>query len=118
MPDIKDMVRQAENLRDKANHEEDRRIRDRLNRMADAWDNIAETEAGAAPPSLHGLMDALTQREGRSPKKRPKDKQPEPPSADSMKQTNEPWKQPVEKEQNPGNLSPDDIERWQRTNTH
>jgi hypothetical protein len=33
----------------------------------------------------------------------------------TMKQTNEPWKQPVEKEQDPGNLSPEDLERWQKT---
>jgi hypothetical protein len=34
------------------------------------------------------------------------------------KQTDEPWKQPVEKEQDPGKLSPDDLERWQKTKTH
>lgn len=36
----------------------------------------------------------------------------------TMKQTNKPWKQPVEKEQDPGKLSPEDLERWQRTDTH
>lgn len=118
MADIKDMVRQAEDLRDQANHEHDPRIRNRLNRMADAYGHIAEIEAGTAPASVHGLMDALTQREGQSTKKQPKDNRPEPPGTGSMKQTNEPWKQPVEKEQNPGNLSPEDLERWQRTNTH
>jgi hypothetical protein len=35
-----------------------------------------------------------------------------------MKQTNEPWKQPVEKEQDPGRVSADELERWQKTNTH
>lgn len=39
-------------------------------------------------------------------------------SNDKMKQTDEPWKQPVEKEQDPGNVSPEDLERWQRTHTH
>jgi len=39
-------------------------------------------------------------------------------AGENMKQTNEPWKQPVEKEQNPGKLSPEDLERWQRTDTH
>jgi hypothetical protein len=113
MADIKHMVRQAEDLRNQANHEHDRRIRARLNRMADAYGHIAETEAATAPASVHGLMDALTHRE-----KQPKDNRPEPPGAASMKQTNEPWKQPVEKEQNPGHLSPEDLERWHRTNTH
>lgn len=41
-----------------------------------------------------------------------------PPGPGEVKQTNEPWEQPVEKEQDPGKLSPEDLERWQRTNTH
>ncbi|WP_424632167.1 hypothetical protein [Bradyrhizobium sp. SYSU BS000235] len=36
----------------------------------------------------------------------------------TFEQTNEPWKQPVEKEQDPGELTPDDLERWHKTNTH
>jgi len=42
----------------------------------------------------------------------------EPPPKGSTKQTNTPWKQPVEKEQDPGKVSAEDLERWQRTNTH
>ncbi len=45
-------------------------------------------------------------------------RKPPPPDPGVTKPTNEPWKQPVEKEQDPGNLSPEDLERWQRTNTH
>lgn len=35
-----------------------------------------------------------------------------------VKQTNEPWKQPVEKEQDPGAVSTEDLERWQGINIH
>jgi len=35
----------------------------------------------------------------------------------STKQTDEPWKGPPEKEQQ-GFAKKDDLERWQRTNTH
>jgi hypothetical protein len=34
----------------------------------------------------------------------------------SKKQTEKPWKGPVEKEQKPG--PPPDLERWHETNTH
>ena len=37
---------------------------------------------------------------------------------ETFKQTETPWKQPVEKEQDQGELSPEDLERWHRTNTH
>lgn len=43
---------------------------------------------------------------------------PPPPGPGEVKQTNEPWKQPVEKEQDPGTVTKEDLERWQRTNTH
>ena len=36
----------------------------------------------------------------------------------SLKQTNEPWKQPVEKEQAPQGAKKSDLERWHKTNTH
>jgi len=36
----------------------------------------------------------------------------------SLKQTEEPWKGPVEKEQKPGALSDLDLEKWHSTNTH
>jgi hypothetical protein len=98
MADIKNMVRQAEDLRDQANHEHDRRIRDRLNRMADAYGHIAETEAATVPASVHGLMDALTRPENGQTKTQAKGNPPEPSGTGSMKQTNEPWKPPVEKE--------------------
>jgi hypothetical protein len=34
------------------------------------------------------------------------------------KQTDEPWKQPVEKEQKPGGAPKPDLEKWQESNTH
>jgi hypothetical protein len=37
--------------------------------------------------------------------------------AKTTKQTDEPWKGPVEKEQKPGNSKPD-LEKWHDTNTH
>jgi hypothetical protein len=36
----------------------------------------------------------------------------------SPKQTDEPWKGPPEKEQNPGGTSKLDLEKWHQTNTH
>lgn len=60
MVNIKDMIRQADDLHKWADHEADPKIRDRLNRMAEAYVHIAETEAAAQPASVHGMMDVLT----------------------------------------------------------
>lgn len=60
MVDIKDMIRQADDLHKLADHESDPNIRARLNRMAEAYVHIAETEAAAQPASVHGMMDVLT----------------------------------------------------------
>lgn len=119
MVEVKELIRQANDLHERAKLEEDSNLRDRLNRMADTYSHLAEIESGAAPPSLHGLMDALTKPDvGPSAGRSPSNAMPEPPAADSMKQTNEPWKQPVGKEQDPGKVSADALERWQKTNTH
>lgn len=37
---------------------------------------------------------------------------------ETFQQTDKPWKGAVEKEQRPGDLSEEDLERWQRTNTN
>lgn len=119
MVEVKELVRQANDLYERAKREKDPEIRDRLNRMADTYSHMAEIESGAAPPSVHGLMDALTNPDnGPSAAHAPAKAEPEPPGPGSMKQTNEPWKQPVEKEQDPGKVSADALERWQKTNTH
>lgn len=119
MVEVKELIRQANDLHERAKREEDPVIRDRLNRMADTYSHMAEIESGAAPPSVHGWMDALTNPDsGPSAERPPANARPESPDADSMKQTNEPWKQPVEKEQDPGKVSDDALERWQKTNTH
>ncbi|HLG81883.1 MAG TPA: hypothetical protein VKY22_12765 [Bradyrhizobium sp.] len=36
----------------------------------------------------------------------------------SMKQTDKPWKEPVEKEQGSKGVKKSDLERWQETDTH
>jgi hypothetical protein len=36
----------------------------------------------------------------------------------SLKQTNEPWKQPVEKEQDPQGARKSHLNRWQKSSTH
>lgn len=119
MVEIKELIRQADDLHERAKQEDDPGIRDRLNRMADTYSHMAEIESGAAPPSVHGLMDALTNT-GRETSAKPSHAgdRSDVPSAASMKQTNEPWKQPVEKEQDPGKVSAEALERWQKTNTH
>ena len=63
MVDIKYLVRQADDLHRRAEAEADPEIRDRLNRMAEAYVHIAEIEAGARPASLHGAIEALTRRD-------------------------------------------------------
>ncbi len=119
MVEVKELRRQADDLHARAEREKDSNIRDRLNRMAETYSHMAEIESDAAPPSVHGLMDALTKPGSeRSAKPPAASDGPEAPSAKSMKQTNEPWKQPVEKEQDPGNVSADALERWQKTSTH
>jgi hypothetical protein len=121
MVDIKELIRQAGDLRRQADHEVDPKVRDRLNRMADAYVHIAETEAGTEPASVHSAMEALAQTGEQDQASRPdtrKSASPPAPATGSMKQTNEPWNQPVEKEQAPGHVSPNDLERWQKTSTH
>lgn len=68
MVEIRDMVRQADELHGRANRETDPNIRDRLNRMAETYDHIAKTEAEGMPVSIYGLMSVLTQREKAHPK--------------------------------------------------
>ena len=119
MVEMKELIRQADDLRERAKREEDPHIRDRLNRMAETYSHMAEIEAGAAPPSVHGLMDVLTDAgAGKPAKPSSADDSVAAPSAATMKQTNEPWRQPVEKEQKPGRVSADALERWQKTSTH
>ena len=36
----------------------------------------------------------------------------------SFKQTDQPWKKAVEKEQNPKGVPKPDLEKWQQTDTH
>ena len=67
MVEIRDMVRQADELHGRANKETDPNIRDRLNRMAETYDHIAKTEAEGTPASIYGLMSVLTQREKKLP---------------------------------------------------
>jgi hypothetical protein len=119
MVEVKELIREANDLYERAKREQDPNIRNRLNRMADTYRHMAEIESYAAPPSVHGLMDALTHPDAETPIEQvPANAMPEPPGAASMKQTNEPWKQPVEKDQDPGKVSADALERWQKTSTH
>jgi len=81
MVEVKELIRQANDLHERAKREEDPNIRDRLNRMADTYSHMAEIESGAAPPSVHGLMDALTNPDnGPSAERSPPNAMPEPPS--------------------------------------
>lgn len=116
MVDVRDMLRQVDDLHRRVEIERDPRIRSRLNRMADAYLHIAETEVSTQPASVHGIMAVLSSK--RKPEGDGRAHNPPPPKTGSMKQTNEPWKQPVEKEQAPGRVSSDDLERWQKTKTH
>ncbi len=119
MLEVKELIRQKNDLHERARREDDLNIRDRLNRIADIYSHMAKIVSGAASSSMHRLMDALSGPDNGKPAERsPTNAMPEPPGADSMKQTNEPGKQPVEKEQDSGKVSADELERWQRANTH
>lgn len=48
---------------------------------------------------------------------KPTDHLEEQSDSDSQKQSDTPWKQPVEKEQGSGNAKPD-VEKWKDTKTH
>ena len=98
MVNIKDMIRQADDLHKWADHEADPKIRDRLNRMAEAYVHIAETEAASQPASVHGMMDVLTHGRERDVAGKEKRSASPPASAESAKKTNEPRKRQVEKE--------------------
>jgi hypothetical protein len=66
--------------------------------------------AGAAP-GIDGEETAMS-------KEKPSDDPRQRTDRKSLKQTEEPWKGPVEKEQKPGALSDFDLEKWHSTNTH
>ncbi len=118
MVEVKELIRQADDLYELAQREKDPKVRDRLNRMADAYSHMAEIGSGAEPPSLHGLMDALTNSDsGSSAERSPAKVMPEPPRAASMKQTNEPLKRGDENERDPGKVSADAFARRKRTRT-
>jgi hypothetical protein len=122
MVEVKELIRQADDLHELAKREKDPKVRHRLNRLADAYSHMAEIGSGAAPPSLHGLMDALTNSDdGKSAERSPAKVMPEPLGADSMKQTTEPRKRGEENEQDtgqdPGKASADAFARRKKTNT-
>jgi hypothetical protein len=60
----------------------------------------------------------LPQKESRPmSKEKPTDDPRQRTDEGSIKQTDEPWKGPVEKDQKPGGSKPD-LEKWHDTNTH
>jgi hypothetical protein len=65
-----------------------------------------------------GLRQALTGQETAMSKEKPSDDPRQRTDRKSLKQSEEPWKGPVEKEQKPGTLSDFDLEKWHSTNTH
>jgi hypothetical protein len=62
MTDRSDLVRQANELRQQAEQEADQNIRVRLNRMADHYIHLAESQnwSEAHPPSVAALSDIFT----------------------------------------------------------
>jgi hypothetical protein len=64
---------------------------------------------GYSGPDDRGCAPMSREKPGDDPRQRTDEK--------STKQSNEPWKAPVEKEQKPGGPPPD-LEKWHDTNTH
>lgn len=60
MVDITELLHEADKLHDRADHEADPNIRDRLNRMADIYDHIAKIESGNHGGSIDAMMGALS----------------------------------------------------------
>lgn len=60
-----DLIQHANELRQQAEGESDKNIRDRLVRMAEHYDRLAEslTWSEAHPPTLASLSELLTRRE-------------------------------------------------------
>lgn len=65
MTDRSDLIRQANELRQRAEREADETIRDRLNRMADHYTHLAESQSWseAHPPSVSDIGDMFTKRD-------------------------------------------------------
>ena len=75
-----------------------------------------EPEAGQMGPRNSSSPVAST-KERKMSKETPKDNSREASDEKSMKQTDKPWKGPVEKEQKRTG-PPSDLEKWQRSDTH
>ena len=62
MVDSSALIHRASELRDWADHETDEAIRDRLMRMADHYEHLAESQnwSKAHPPDVTALTDLLT----------------------------------------------------------
>lgn len=60
----------------------------------------------------------LTARKPYMQREKPNDDPRQRTDKETFQQTDKPWKQPVESEQDPGELSEEDLERWHKTNTH
>ena len=65
MPDSADLIRKADELKQQAEHEPDRKIRQRLTRMADRYVHLAESQAWSRehPPSAADLADLFVRRD-------------------------------------------------------
>jgi hypothetical protein len=62
MTERPDLIQHAKELRLQAEHETDKNIRDRLVRMAEHYDHLAESQtwSEAHPPSVAALSEMLT----------------------------------------------------------
>ena len=65
MIDRSDLIRQANELRQQAEHEPDENIRNRLVRMADYYVHLADTESWseAHPPTAASLGEVFSKRD-------------------------------------------------------
>lgn len=64
MTDHFDLIRSADEFRQRAEHEADERLRRRFIRMADRYAHLAESQARseAHPPDVAALADLFTKR--------------------------------------------------------
>jgi two-component sensor histidine kinase len=60
MVDISELLQEADKLHDRAHHEADPNIRNRLNSMADIYDHLAKIESGNHGGSIQAMVGALS----------------------------------------------------------
>jgi hypothetical protein len=74
--------------------------------------------AGPVPHLISIAIEQIERKGGVMSQEKPNSDPREKTDKKSFKQTDKPWEQPVEKEQNPKSVPKQDLENWHESNTH